>query len=227
MWAVALGLLFLIGFVFDILIGVLKLWSRIFYLSSPVILIGFISYFYKIIQTHQIGESKRKILLISFIAFSLVATFLEEANSISVFGVNSRDKSTILWYSDYTESKNVLITEFGWNTALIYYSYPYEDHNRNLNPENFMYYFVLNESFSNPNKHFDENNTNILKNIKEEYETDVFLILDDYYLSPEGWKFFINMTEHQISMYYNLSYLNRICISVDTNGDEIPYYWVI
>ncbi|TFF88080.1 MAG: hypothetical protein EU550_01990, partial [Promethearchaeota archaeon] len=153
-WAAGLALLFGVGFLFDLLIGVLKLWSRIFYLSSPVLVIGFLSYFYKIIRTHQIRDLNKKLFLIFFIGFSLIATYVEEANSINVFEVSDRDLSTIYWYSNYTESKNVIISEFGWNTALIYYDFPYEQCNKSLNPNYIHYYFAMNKTFSNPGLHF-------------------------------------------------------------------------
>jgi hypothetical protein len=42
-----------------------------------------------------------------------------------------------------------------------------------------------------------------------------------------GFELFGQLTDEEIEMYYNLAYLNRICVSKSEDGKSTPYYWVI
>ncbi len=71
------------------------------------------------------------------------------------------------------------------------------------------------------------NGSNILRDLKSEYNTEVILVLpNDYYL-PHSWQFLIQLSEEEIESYYNLDYLNRIFTAKGENGEEIPHHWVI
>ena len=79
----------------------------------------------------------------------------------------------------------------------------------------------------NPDDHFDENGTNVLQALKEEYGTDLYLLIDNFYFSNEGWQVFKELTEEDYEEYYQMDYLNRICSSKYLNGENKPLYWVI
>ncbi|MFW9951972.1 MAG: hypothetical protein ACFFKA_17780 [Candidatus Thorarchaeota archaeon] len=86
----------------------------------------------------------------------------------------------------------------------------------------------MNDSLLRPSKHFNSEGKNILTEIKHEYnESNVFLILSNYYLLVEGNTLFGQLTEAEIEAYYGLTYLNRIFVVKSDSGEELPYYWVI
>ena len=187
-------------------------------------MIGFISYVYKLVEAKQIINFKVKFLIISFIVFSIITTYIEEKSYFETFSLNNRELSNIKWYGDYSDDKNLLILEFGWEYPIIYYDYPYK--NENIKPFKLFYYLFASEEYMNPDSHINQDGTNILKVLKKNYGTDVFLILTDEFVSLSGWARFEGLTKKQIKEYYNLSYLNRICSTKNINGVDEPIYWV-
>ena len=168
-----------------------------------------------------------KIFLITLICYSPTASYLELFSSMDFFSVNDNELSAVNWYLDNSDNKNTLILEFGWNPVFGFYDYPYEEKNSSLPLTKTQYYVTFNNMLINPDNHIDENGTNILKNLKASYNTDVFILLTKNYLTTSDLEFYGELTEAQYEMYYSLDYLNRIFSVKSENGDSLPYYWVI
>ena len=215
------------GFIFDLMRGNLSFFSRLFYLSSPILAIGFISYIYKLIKISKINSVQVKSFLIIFVCYSSTTSLLEFYTSLDFYSVNNNELSAVNWYVDYSDNKNVLVMEFGWNPVFVYYDYPYDEKNSSLPLTTTQYYITFNNSIINPDNHIDENGTNVLKELKKNYNTDIFLLLTKTYLTFTQMGFFGELTEEQVEMYYSLNYLNRIFSVKSENGDSMPYYWVI
>jgi hypothetical protein len=226
LWLMAFVFFVLGGFFFDIMRGNLSFFSRLFYLASLVIAIGFISYIYKLIKIGKINSVQIKILLICFVCYSSTTSILEFYTSLDFFSVNSNELTAVNWYVDYSDNKNVLVLEFGWNPMFIYYDYPYNEKNASL-PLTTQFYVTFKDDLIKPENHIDEDGKNILKELKKNYNTDVFILLTDNYLITDQMGFYGSLTEEQVEMYYSLNYLNRIFSVKSENGDSIPYYWVI
>ncbi|GAG68728.1 unnamed protein product, partial [marine sediment metagenome] len=79
-WGIGLSILLGVGFVFNILILSNMIWQRILYLIPPIIVIGFISYIYKIIKIKKIGTFRMKFIIFIIITFSLLTTYFHEIN---------------------------------------------------------------------------------------------------------------------------------------------------
>jgi hypothetical protein len=161
------------------------------------------------------------------VCYSSTSSILEFYTSIDFFSVNNNELSAVNWYVDYSDNKNVLVMEFGWNPTFVYYDYPYDEKNSSLPLTTTQYYITFNSSIINPDNHIDENGTNVLKELKKNYNTDIFVLLTKTYLTTTQIEFFGELTEEQIEMYYSLNYLNRIFAVKSENGDSIPFYWVI
>jgi hypothetical protein len=226
LWGFGLGIILLAGISFDFITGSFTFFSRIFYLSSVIITIGFVSYFYKLIKTNSIQKLKIKFLLILIASFSSTATYLEFSSSVEFFSLTRREVSTVQWYSNYTSNQNVVIAEFGWSSIFIYYDYPFNEKNITLPLNSIIKFYTASNDYLNPQYHF-QNGTNTLKALKKNSGKDVFLILVDNYLLVSGFELFGQLTTEEIELYYNLTYLNRICVSKGKNGMITPYYWVI
>ena len=227
LWLMAFVFLVLGGFIFDLMRGNLSFFSRLFYLSSPILAIGFISYIYKLIKISKINSVQVKSFLIIFVCYSSTTSLLEFYTSLDFYSVNNNELSAVNWYVDYSDNKNVLVMEFGWNPVFVYYDYPYDEKNSSLPLTTTQYYITFNNSIINPDNHIDENGTNVLKELKKNYNTDIFLLLTKTYLTSTQMGFFGELTEEQVEMYYSLNYLNRIFSVKSENGDSMPYYWVI
>jgi hypothetical protein len=226
LWGLALGTILLVGFVFDAAVGVSGFFSRIFYVSSIIISIGVVSYFYKLIKSDSIQKKKYKIFYLCLSIFSLVISFIQHTNSVEMFSIKNQEVNSVQFYTNHINSTNVIITEFGWTEIFIYYDYPFEDKNRELILEEIHYFLIINNQLAHPNLHIS-NNINILKNLKSFYNTDVILILPKEYYLAFSWQFFEELTEEETEAYYNLNYLNRIFSAKGEDGEETPYYWVI
>jgi hypothetical protein len=227
LWLLAFVIIVLFGFLSDLFRGDLSFFSRLFYLSSPVLAIGFISYIYKIIKMGKVSLRHVKVFLIMLICYSPTASYLELFSSMDFFSVSNNELSAVNWYLDNSDNKNTLILEFGWNPVFGYYDYPYEEKNSTLPLTKTQYYLTFNNILINPDNHIDENGTNILKNLKRSYNTDVFILLTKNYLTTSDLEFYGELTEAQYEKYYSLDYLNRIFSVKSENGDSLPYYWVI
>ena len=225
-WATGLFILLGVGFVFNILILSNLIWQRILYLIPPIIVIGFISYIYKIIKIRKISTFQTKFLILFIITFSLLTSYFYQSVSFEVFTLKRRDTSPINWYSNNTSDKNVLITEFGWSNVFKYYSYN-SDTNGTLAYEGNFYNLKYEIDLFPPENHYDENGTNILTQIKDDYNTDVYLIFAESYIINKGFELFGQLSHDELEEYYNLYYLDKICSSKTEGGAETPIFWVI
>ncbi|MFX1380669.1 MAG: hypothetical protein ACFFA4_16420 [Promethearchaeota archaeon] len=226
LWGFAFGIILMAGILFDFFTGTFTFSSRIFYLSSILISIGFVSYFYKLMKTKSIHHLRIKIFMIFIVSFSLIATNLEMYSSIEFYSVKRREVGSIQWYSDYSPYHNVVIGEFGWSSIIIYYDYPFEDNNASLPLNSVMVFLSASNEFLNPNFHI-QNNTNILVDLKKDLEKDVYVILTNSYLLISSLELFGRLTQEEMEMYYTLNYLNKVCSTKTVDGIEVPLYWVI
>jgi hypothetical protein len=226
LWGFGFGIILLAGVLFDFITGTFTFSSRIFYLSSILISIGFVSYFYKLIKSKSIQQLRLKIFMIFTVSFSLLATNYEIYSSIEFYSLKKQEVSVIQWYSDFSLNKNVIIGEFGWNSIIIYYNYPFEENNESLPLNSVLFFEVASNEYLKPNLHI-QNNTNILVELKEDMETQVYVILTDEFLLISSLELFGRLTNEEMEMYYRLNYLNKIFSSKTANGKDIPLYWVI
>jgi len=227
LWLMAFIFLVLGGLTFDVLRGSLSFISRLFYLSSPILAIGFISYIYKLIKMGKIKSVQVKSFLIIFVCYSSTTSILDFYTMLDFYSVNNNELSAVRWYLQNSDDKNVLVLEFGWNPVFVYYDYPYDEKNSSLPLTTTQYYITFNSSIINPDNHIDENGENVLKELKKNYNADIFILLTENYLTTTQMGFFGELTEEQVERYYSLNYLNRIFSVKSENGDSIPYYWVI
>lgn len=227
LWLMAFIFLVLGGLSFDVLRGNLSFFSRLFYLSSPILAIGFISYIYKLIKIGKIKSVRVKSFLIIFVCFSSTTSLLEFYTSLDFYSVNNNELSAVRWYLQNSDDKNVLVLEFGWNPVFVYYDYPYDEKNSSLPLTTTQYYITFNSSIINPDNHIDEHGNNVLKDLKKNYNADIFILLTKNYLTTTQIGYFGELTEEQVEKYYSLNYLNRIFSVKSENGDSTPYYWVI
>jgi hypothetical protein len=227
LWLVAFIFLILFGFLSDVFRGSLSFFSRLFYLSSPIFAIGFISYIYKLIKMGKIKLRHVKIFLIFLTCYSSTVSYLELFSSIDFFSVNNNELAAVGWYLDNSDNKNTLVLEFGWNPVYVFYDYPYDDKNSSLPLTITQNYVTFNNDLIIPDNHIDENGTNILVELKAKYNTDVFILLTKNYLTTSEMEFYGELTQEQYEMYYSLDYLNMIFSVKSENGNSLPYYWVI
>ncbi|MFX0005706.1 MAG: hypothetical protein ACFFA7_00745 [Promethearchaeota archaeon] len=226
LWGFAFGIVLMAGLLFDFITGTFTFSSRIFYLSSIVLSIGFVSYFYKLIKTKSIKKLKIKIFLIFLVSFSSVATNLEAYSSFEFYSLKNREVNIIEWYANFSPSQYVVIGEFGWSSIIIYYDYPFENKNASLPLNSVLFFVTASNDYLNPNMQV-QNNTNILLELKKNSKREVFLILTDSYLLINSLELFGHLTSKEMEMYYTLNYLNKICSTKTENNKEVPLYWVI
>ena len=227
-WALILILILLASLIFSLLINSFIHFSRIFYISSVILVVGFISYIYKLIKTNSIRTLRVKFLIFFIIIFSIFATFNENRNAIEIFTLKNREISSVQWYSNYTSEKNVIIGEVGWNHLFIYFNFPFEDYDENHTFSSIQKYIPASDTLMRPDNHVNEYGKNNLKQIKlHNNNSNTFLILTDNYLLTEGLSLFGQLTDEEVEQYYNLDYLNRIFSVKNENGESTSYYWVI
>jgi hypothetical protein len=145
---------------------------------------------------------------------------------MNIFNLKKRELKSIQWYSNYTSNKEVIISNFGWYAIFIYNDYPFEEKDTDIELESIHYFLIVDNLLVHPSNHIS-NGTNILKELKSTYNTNVVLILPTEYYSQFSWRFFDSLNNEEIEAYYNLNYLNRIFSSKAENGEQTPYYWVI
>ncbi len=227
-WAIILAFILLLGLLFSLMTSSFANFSRIFYICSVLLVIGFISYIYKLIKTNSIRTLRVKFLILFIIIFSIFATFNENRNAIEIFTLKNREISSVQWYSNYTSEKNVIIGELGWDYLLIYFNFPFEDYEENQPFKSIQNFIPANDTLMHPDNHVDEYGKNILKQIKlHNNNSNAFLILTDNYLLTEGFSLFGKLSDEEVKQYYNLDYLNRIFSVKNEKGESTPYYWVI
>ena len=227
-WAIILAFILLLGLLFSLMTSSFANFSRIFYICSVLLVIGFISYIYKLIKTNSIRTLRVKFLIFFIIIFSIFATFNENRNAIEIFTIKNREISSVQWYSNHTSENNVIIGEVGWNHLFIYFNFPFEDYEENQNFSTIQNFIPANDTLMHPDNHVDEYGKNILKQIKlHNNNSNAFLILTDNYLLTEGFSFYGQLSGEEIEQYYNLDYLNRIFSVKNEKGESTSYYWVI
>jgi hypothetical protein len=227
-WAIFFLFFFPSVFIFDILTSNSKYWGRVFFMLPPLIVIGFISYIYKILKTNSIKKSRYKGLIIIFIIFSLITTYTHEFFTVQYVSLTRRQVGGAIWYSEHTEDKNVIITEFGFNYMFMYYDYPYDKGDTDLRGRNIHYFKDSREKdYFQIEEHNNSHDENELQELKEDKETDVVLTPDDQYYLNQEWTTYGYLDEEQKEEYYELKYLNRIYSAKSESGKENPYYWVI
>ena len=226
-WGLGLIIVLAIGFSFNVFILSNLIWQRILYLIPPFIVIGFISYIYKLIKLNKFENFKYKFIILMILSFSLFTSYFYESVSYQVFEVKKRDASSIQWYSNNTKNKNVIITKFGWNHVFNYYDHLFSDQDGSFTyNENLI--FLKNETdLFPPNNHINKTGINILRKIKSEYDTDVYIIFAREYIINKAGDLFGQLTKEELEEYYTRNYLNKILSSKTVNGAETPLYWVI
>ncbi len=225
-WAIGFGLLILFALIYDMIFIVKGFWLRIIHISSPCIIIGFISYIYKLIKIRAIEYKKFTFILSFIIIFSLIASFSYNNVTFRNFSLERRELSMIQGYSKYTSNKNVIITEFGWHYPIMYYSYPFDEDNILLELDSSFYFIKVNNSLLKPDEHISDN-VNILQKLKNDYNTEVYIFFTDYFLVYGGWTFYSGLNSTEVHQYYELPYLNKVFSSKSTTGIIEPIYWVI
>jgi len=200
--------------------------ARVYILASPLIIIGFLTYLYKLIKVHSIRKKKAKILIFLIILLSIFSSFYYESRVANKFSLMHRDTALIRWYAEKSDEKSNIIAEFGWNFVFIYYDYPYNDKS---NPgiyeiHNFIYY---KNNLINPNNHFEENGINKLKEMKNQTGKDVYILYDDYYILKSGYETYEQLDEKDHQKYYDAKYINKIGSSKTENGVSRELFWVV
>jgi hypothetical protein len=226
-WAMALFYLIFAGIIFDVFTDTLHFYSRIFYITSVVIVIGFISYFQKLMKLGGRNETKSIVLLILIVPFSLFASFTNINVSMEIYTLKKREVSAIQWYSHYTTGINTIIGENGWDHVFVYYNYPFGNQSYDLSFKEIHNFISANDDLMHPTNHILSNGTNILTEMKKDTEMDVYLFLSDYYVISSGSSLYGELIPEEIEQYYNLNYLNRIFSAKSENGESMPIYWVI
>ncbi|MFX1469891.1 MAG: hypothetical protein ACFFB8_14645, partial [Promethearchaeota archaeon] len=225
-WGIALDFLLLVMFLIDAMIGMTTFFLRVFYLTLIIMIIGFVSYLYKIIKLNSFQKTKFKLFIILFVIFSIYTSYLFDSTSKNIFFLREQEVKSIQWYSNYTSKEEVIISKFGWYAIFIYFDYPFEDKNRDLELEAINYFLTLDDQYIHPSLHVSDG-INILKDLKSTYNSEVILILPKEYYLPFNWQFFDKLSDEELEAYYYLDYLNRIFSAKGESFEEIPYYWVI
>jgi hypothetical protein len=227
LWGLGLALLLAIGFILNLLIFSNMIWQRILYLIPPIIVIGFISYIYKLVKTNSIKFKWINIVLLATIIFSLFTTYYNESVSHDIFNLKKSEVNTMQWYDTYTSNQNAILTEFGWGYVFNYYDFPFNDKNEASYYNANIYLLTAVTDLFPPSSHINESGVNLLREIKEKYSADVYIIFEGDYVINRGFELFGGLTPKENEEYYSLSYLNKICSSTTDNGEKIPLYWVI
>ncbi|MBY9016146.1 MAG: hypothetical protein KGD68_10675 [Candidatus Lokiarchaeota archaeon] len=227
LWLLSFVIIIVAGLLSDVLRGSLSFVSRLFYLASPIIAIGFLSYLYKLIKTGKIKKLQIKIFFLFFVSYSSTASYIELFSSIDFYSINNNELTAVQWYLQNSDNRNLLVVEFGWSVVFLYYDYPYEEKNSSLPITTTQDFITFNNILIIPENHFDDNGTNILRELKENRNMDVYILLTKNYLTTSEMEFFGELTEEQYEKYYTLDYLDRIFSVKYENGESLPYYWVI
>ncbi|MFX1338414.1 MAG: DUF6056 family protein [Promethearchaeota archaeon] len=227
-WAIFFLFFFSAVFLFDVLSTNSKYWARVFFLMPPLLVVGFISYVYKLIRTNSITKRSTKYFLSFLIIFSLCTTYTHEFFTVQYVSLTKRQVGGAIWYSKHTEDKNVIVTEFGFNYMFMYYDYPYSKGDKNLRGRDIDYFVDAGENgLFQPENQTDKVDGDELRDLKEDNETDVVLTPDEQYFKHEGWETYGYLDKEDIQAYYDANYLNKIYSARSENGKENAYYWVI
>jgi hypothetical protein len=229
LWLIGLIIIYIGAFSLDVFV-LHEFWSgRILLLFSPVLIIGFMAYIYKIIKVKSINKFKMKFFILFVVSFSFFAQYsdlLIDKDEID-YSLYHRDVTSIYYYANYTSDRNLIICKFGLPYVLYYFDFPYSENNKTLTTSDL---YIINQNplgYFKPEDHFYPNGTNKLQQLKAELNTNVYLILDANYLVFGTWQVYQRLTPEEVASYYYMDYLNRIASCKSENGIDIPYYWVI
>jgi len=213
--------------IFELLFPSQFYFMRIFYLSSVIFVIGCVAYVYKLIEIGKIRRHKFKLFFVIFLTFSLISSYTHELFIVDEVSLKEQEISSFKWFADYNDKKSVILTEFGFNNIFIYYDYPYNNNNYELQSYEIHYFLKHELNLFPPDNHFNKTGDNILQELKKQYKSDVYITLDNqYYLNVE-WEVYNWLTKEQIEKYYSLPYINKIYSAKNKYGQENPLYWVI
>jgi len=227
LWGYVFALILIAGFIFDTLTRNFIFFSRISYLASLVIVIGFVAYLYRLIREGSIHKMRYKTLLMFVIVFSSFTTLLDAEINYKNLSVQKRDASLFIWYSEYTTDKNVIIIEYGWDYAFAYYNYPFEGNYPNDFMTTYQNFIIINSTLIFPSNHFDENGENIFYNLRKFYNnTDIYLILSTNYLSNTAISFFEELSNEDIEKYYSLNYFSKIFSSKSSDNQQTSIFFL-
>ncbi|MFX0026993.1 MAG: hypothetical protein ACFE8M_11335 [Candidatus Hermodarchaeota archaeon] len=226
-WAVSFGILLLIGIITEVFLRRFELLGRVFNLASVFFTLGFLSYIYLAIIKNTIKTIKFKTFLLSIVVFSLFFNFSQIFVLSDFLQIDKQEWKLLRNYMTYTSDKNVIIMEFGWSNVFLFYEFPYEENNQSLIDVDFEIFILATRENIFPENHIDENGTNILKELKKEYNTDVCLIISEFFPLFGSLDMNAYLTKEDYEAYYNLYYLNRIFSSKGDYGNDKPCYWVI
>jgi hypothetical protein len=227
-WATFFGLAFGGTLIIDIFVGGdFTVWNRIFGLTPAILMIGFLAYIYKLIKFNSINSLNKKIIIMFIVLSSLFSGFFHDFLNIELFEIKNREASTIYLYSEFNSESDVIISPFGWSYVFMFYDYPYENGDPEISANELHYFLKYYLNLFPPENHLDENGTNILQQIKEDYDTDVYIIFEDYYIYYREWEILKELSPQQIAQYYNMDYINKVFNSRTEDGEETPLYWVI
>lgn len=226
-WGVSFGILLLIGIISEVSLRRFELMGRIFNLTSIFITLGLLSYIYLAIIKNSIKTVRFKTFILSLVVFSLSFNFSQIFVLNDYLHIDRQEWILMRSYMTYTSDKNVIILEFGWSNVFIFYEFPYEENNHSLIDVNLNIFILATRENIFPENHIDENGTNILKELKEEYNTDVCLIISEFFPLFGSLDMNAYLTKEDYEAYYNLDYLNRIFSSKGEYGNDKPCYWVI
>lgn len=226
-WAVSFGILLLIGIITEVFLRRFELLGRVFNLASVFFTLGFLSYIYLAIIKNTIKTIKFKTFLLSIVVFSLFFNFSQIFVLSDFLQIDKQEWKLLRNYMTYTSDKNVIIMEFGWSNVFLFYEFPYEENNQSLIDVDFEIFILATRENIFPENHIDENGTNILKELKKEYNTDVCLIISEFFPLFGSLDMNAYLTKEDYEEYYNLYYLNRIFSSKGDYGNDKPCYWVI
>ncbi|MHA1147615.1 MAG: hypothetical protein ACTSR8_05170 [Promethearchaeota archaeon] len=201
--------------------------ARTYIIMSPLIVIGFLAFIYKLIKTNSIKKINIKLFLILFLSFSMTSSLYYEFLIVDEFNIQKRDNSLIKWYSENTDNPNSIYTKFGWQFVFIYNDYPYEDKSSAPNIYDTQNFISFREDLFPPDNHYDDDGNNRLQEIKNETNNDVYILLDDFYIKNDGYETYGHLTEEEKQEYYELTYLNKVASSRSEDGTERALFWVI
>ena len=226
-WILSFALVFTPVLVYEFFFLNQYYFVRIFNISSSIFAIGCVAYVYKLITLKKIRRNKVRLFFIIFILFSLLTSYIQEFYAIEEVSLEEQEVSSIQWFAANNNNKSVIITESGLNYIFIYYDYPYNFNSYVLQVNEIHYFLEYDLDLFPPENHFEKNGSNILQNLKNQYNSDVYLTIDNEYILNVAWEIYGWLTNEQIEKYYSLSYLNKIYSAKNKFGEENPLYWVI
>ena len=201
--------------------------NRVIYISAPIIVIGFISYIYKLNKLKSFNSFKYCFIVLFIIGFSILAEYNYQYTTLDDYQTEEREVSVVQWYSENANQKNAIISEFGWEFLFMYYEYPYNNKNETLRTNDIMFFLRFMDDMCDPDNHYDDNGENVLQSLKKQYGSELFLLLSDFYFSEIDANVFRRLSEEEVERYYQMDYMNKICSSKSPTGETQPLYWII